>query len=195
MTDLSLRELERRFRESASVEDEVAWLRARLAAGKLDAHQVELAAFLGHPGCALIRGEPQVRLEPKEWAKRMVSLGSNAPAFALEACVRASRVYVAELTGTRWWQREPETWNEALELVDAWLAGTGRTPAEISQVAQELPVVQSCAAFSTQFVRDLLLAIGNGDPAQTQRVLRAVGEEGLRDCVAESLVPWSLGYS
>jgi hypothetical protein len=36
MTDLNLRELERRSRASGSVEDEAAWLRARVPARKLN---------------------------------------------------------------------------------------------------------------------------------------------------------------
>lgn len=48
MTDSNLRELERRFRASGSVEEEAAWLRARVQAGELESGKLELAAFLGH---------------------------------------------------------------------------------------------------------------------------------------------------
>ena len=50
MTDASLRDLERRFRASGSVEDESVWLRARLRAGELTSERVELAARLGAEG-------------------------------------------------------------------------------------------------------------------------------------------------
>ena len=49
MTDATLRELERRFRASGSVEDSAAaWLRARVQAGELDQGKVELAGRLGY---------------------------------------------------------------------------------------------------------------------------------------------------
>ena len=48
MTDSHLRELERRFRASGSVEDEAAWLRARVQAGELEQSKLELAAYCGH---------------------------------------------------------------------------------------------------------------------------------------------------
>ena len=48
MTDLHLREPERRFRESGSVEDEAAWLRARIQAGELTQDRLDIAAALGH---------------------------------------------------------------------------------------------------------------------------------------------------
>jgi hypothetical protein len=48
MTDSNLRELERQFHASGSVEDEAAWLRARAQAGELSEERLELAAYCGH---------------------------------------------------------------------------------------------------------------------------------------------------
>lgn len=49
MSDEPLRDLERRFRTTGSVDDEVRWLQARRRAGDLDEVGLELAAFLDHP--------------------------------------------------------------------------------------------------------------------------------------------------
>jgi hypothetical protein len=48
MTDARLRALERRWRESGSLEDEVAYLLERLRTGDLLRDRVELAAYCGH---------------------------------------------------------------------------------------------------------------------------------------------------
>src|SRR5690606_5705217 len=54
MTDTHLREFERLFRASGSVEDEAAWLRARVQAGELSEKHLRLAAHLGSPAAAEI---------------------------------------------------------------------------------------------------------------------------------------------
>ena len=74
VADFNLRELERRFRASGGVEDEAAWLRARVQAGELSQDRLELAALCGHPGAlAALGGET---LEP--WSR------DSAPSFVLE---------------------------------------------------------------------------------------------------------------
>lgn len=50
MSDARLRELERRWLESGSLEDQAAWLNARVAAGELARERLELAARCGHEG-------------------------------------------------------------------------------------------------------------------------------------------------
>ena len=45
MTDERLRELERCWRESGSVEDEAAWLRERVRVGELSEARLRLAAY------------------------------------------------------------------------------------------------------------------------------------------------------
>ncbi|MBX3468469.1 MAG: hypothetical protein KF878_16475 [Planctomycetes bacterium] len=56
MTDASLRELERRWRESGSLDDEVAWLAARRRSGELGRAHLELAAACGHRAAGLACG-------------------------------------------------------------------------------------------------------------------------------------------
>ncbi len=48
MSDERLRELERRWRETGSVEDEAAWLRERVRVGDLSQERLELAAYCRH---------------------------------------------------------------------------------------------------------------------------------------------------
>lgn len=48
MSDEHLRELERRWKETGTVEDEAAWLKERVRVGDLTQERLELAAYLGH---------------------------------------------------------------------------------------------------------------------------------------------------
>ena len=56
MSDDALRELERRYKQTGALEDEVAWLSARLRAGQLSLLSLRLSAFAGRPGPAQVVG-------------------------------------------------------------------------------------------------------------------------------------------
>ena len=56
MTDDRLRAMERRFRESGSVEDEATWLIERVRSGDLSSDCLRLAACCGHPAACLATG-------------------------------------------------------------------------------------------------------------------------------------------
>jgi hypothetical protein len=60
MVDHGLLALERAFRTTGTLTDEVAWLRARLRSGRLERERLELAAWLGHPAAREVAG-PDVR--------------------------------------------------------------------------------------------------------------------------------------
>ena len=53
MSDEKLRELERRWKETESVEDEAAWLKERVRVGDLTQERLELAAYCGHEAAAI----------------------------------------------------------------------------------------------------------------------------------------------
>jgi len=57
MSDEALRELERRWRASGAVEDEAAWLAARLRVGAQNASALRLRALLGEPAARLALGD------------------------------------------------------------------------------------------------------------------------------------------
>ena len=56
MSDERLRELERRWKETGSVEDEAAWLSERVRAGELTEERLRLAAALGQPAAVAASG-------------------------------------------------------------------------------------------------------------------------------------------
>lgn len=99
VTDSKLRELERRWKESGSVEDEAAYLLERVRVGDLATEKLELAAYCGHEGARLALGEqapamgppidPRVRARPQAWMTGLSAFGTG-PARAVVAwcCVR-----------------------------------------------------------------------------------------------------------
>ena len=56
VSDQRLRELERKWRETGSVEDEAAYLRERVRVGDLTQERLELAAYCGHEGAGRATG-------------------------------------------------------------------------------------------------------------------------------------------
>lgn len=54
MTDSRLRALERRWKESGSVEDEAAYLRERVRVGDIDQETLELVSRLGHEAAQMV---------------------------------------------------------------------------------------------------------------------------------------------
>tara|TARA_R110002072_G_scaffold260998_1_gene419589 strand:- start:992 stop:1786 length:795 start_codon:yes stop_codon:yes gene_type:complete len=59
MSDADLRQLERRFRETGTVEDESAWLASRVRQGTLSERRLALLAGLGYrPACIAVGAEP-----------------------------------------------------------------------------------------------------------------------------------------
>lgn len=95
MSDCRLRELERRWRETGSVEDEAAYLRERVRVGNLTEEKLELAAYCGHEGAMHATGACR-RVAPiktdaewQAWVKELderwgasVSLQAYAVGFA-----------------------------------------------------------------------------------------------------------------
>lgn len=69
MSDQRLREFERHWRDTGSLQDEAAYLRERLRVGDLSQDQVELAAYCGH--------EAARRLSLADWTERTVSNGDQ----------------------------------------------------------------------------------------------------------------------
>lgn len=70
MSDQRLRALERKYRESGTVEDEAAYLRERVRVGDLTLERLELAAYCGHEGA---RRAAQSREQPATRARDILS--------------------------------------------------------------------------------------------------------------------------
>jgi hypothetical protein len=202
VADDRLRELERRWRESGTPADELAWLRAALRAGSLERRRLELAAFLGHDtaraalelqphedpplGFPLYRYQGRLRttLDPQEAirvgiaAARASEHGEQA---ALDLLERAER-----------WVVDPSREaNAALRLPPA----LHRAVEELSHLSH----VVRAAVHAFQAVACLSSPDWGGDGAVDQGVkavlamASAVDEEVVIEAIRADVVPWLLG--
>lgn len=101
MSDQETRELERRFRASGSVADEVAWLTARARAGELSPERLDLLAQLGSQGARRVLGAeaPKPIRDVEAWLE---SILAQAPELGLRAALAVLRQLVPM------WERQPE---------------------------------------------------------------------------------------
>lgn len=85
MSDERLRDLERRWKETGSVEDEAAWITERMRVGMLAQDRVELAAYCGHQAArkALGRDACETPEDLEEWIRGLPAQQSVACAVAL----------------------------------------------------------------------------------------------------------------
>ena len=81
-----LRALERAWRASGAEADELAYLRARVGAGGLEAERVELAAALGHSPALEALGRPPTPLDGtdlRDWVLSLERFGVEASALVV----------------------------------------------------------------------------------------------------------------
>lgn len=77
MSDAELRELERRWSSGGDLEDEAAWLRARVRAGELDLDRLERAAAAGHEGAARALEREPGKGDLTAWLRGVEGLGGR----------------------------------------------------------------------------------------------------------------------
>ncbi len=113
MSDEKLRELERRWKESGSVEDESAWLRERVRVGDLAPSKLQLVAELGDPAAQHALGHASVGLAGEEFN----GLASWEKEFMIRAGVAALWV------GLSVWEvyREDDGLQRLLTLACEWV--------------------------------------------------------------------------
>lgn len=112
MSDTKLRELERRVRQDASVENEGAYLRARVEAGRLELTRLQAAARLHYP--------------PALWAldgTEPPSLGECLDTLGREALLRWGAALVRAALPIWEGSHADSRPREALAIVDRWIAG------------------------------------------------------------------------
>lgn len=213
MADQRLRELERRFGSSGSVEDEAAWLRARVHAGELSEDRARLAAWLGSEAAcvALEAGSFDARLSVVVRLDRLKDWGLEPPVRAALALAQAAfrtwvgasgEGYVAETRRRCGWA--------ALAATETWIADPSKERAlaarraggDLRQGHRAHPTSRDdgmrwCApALAT----DAVVAPSAGAAAAIAGRLLAVTETGMDRAAAwaavvAELLPWALGYS
>jgi hypothetical protein len=120
VSDAHLRALERRFRETRSLADEVAWLRAVMQSGRVDAGTVERAAILGHPASRALLGKPPHASHGwRVIAEAIHALGHEASVRAAIAALAPVLMVGRTLGSEQDWIARAERVRDSLE---AWLA-------------------------------------------------------------------------
>jgi hypothetical protein len=121
VADERVRELERRFRQSGAIEDEVAWLEARVRAGALARRRLELAAYLGHPAARrLVDPPPEHRLETERQAESELwgfQFHHWQRPWLARACVAAVRLLLPLFDEFR----VSAHFRRCIEAVEAWI--------------------------------------------------------------------------
>ena len=100
MSDQKLRELERRWRETGSVEDEAAYLRERVRVGDLTQERLELAAYCGNQGASVALDVPQAECSRTDLASWCLGLGRWRQQLVVLALLEALEPCVPLTDGT-----------------------------------------------------------------------------------------------
>ncbi len=100
MSDLRVRQLQRRWEETNALEDEAAWLAERIRAGEITGPQAKLAAAVGHPAAELVTGGspgmvPKSLVELTELTREFASAGRTSLLLRVGiACAEACNLSV-----------------------------------------------------------------------------------------------------
>lgn len=210
MTDSRLQKLKRAWEASQSVEDEAAWLRARVQAGELGQDQQELLAHLGCavPSCGI--GRPTQPCSPHELAGWVHGLphfdGANHYRWAVEIYWRVGTALARLIP-----EGEVSAAPTAARLMDQWIT----EPAE--SLAAELVALQdrvgrriprrgvlprarrqhrlfaglTCAMTPARWPDTPVNAMTS---QATEFLAEELGESLVHEALRAELVPWALGY-
>jgi hypothetical protein len=195
MSDQNVRALERRWNETGAVEDEAAYLQARVRAGELSQERLDVASWVGYAAARLAR--PQPPLEPEAWIAGVEQRGPDVVkrvAFAA-AWARAPRWL---LSAAKDGQRTQDL-RQYLEACASFLVepnAAGRASLEARAAAWGTGAAHENTLFGlTRLLlgtaTDLHRILGEHDPL----VLREVGQDvgawalGLEDPVVSRVDP------
>lgn len=203
MSDVRIRELERRFNESGLAVDEAAWLSERVRLGMLDRARVELAAYLGHEPSQLALGRAPHAPEPHEYW----GLIDYLPTHGVEAFTRAT-LAVARLFVD---SQQPPLDNRvyrALESVEDWLTDPSQEHRERAirageavelLVYEDPPRADEIAAWFASQPSAGVEQWDSGTPDtnffRTEGVSGFEARDLLKLASLNEVVPWALGYS
>jgi len=220
VSDADLRDLERRFRETSSVEDEAAWLLERVRLGDLPNERLELAAFLGGVAALELTDRRGPRKPVRAWAETLLRWGREA---GVRAVLQPTHAFLAN------WEEEsgldcPPEVERVLVAAENWTLNPGearrKRAARVSgKLSNRIHKAIRTGSFVTRSSHSLGLAqqalvscvdvLGAGTADQVEAHLRRAmrtlywGEsEGLGlfakvsvdALLRQELVPWALGY-
>ena len=203
MTDANLRDLERRFRASGSVEDEAAYLRARVQAGELEQSRLELAAHCGDPAASIALPTRAASEGLRAWTAGLRSQGQAVATRAAVACGHVAYPAWAgveeSVVGLRWTKDQRAAALAAIQAAEHWVQCPCDRHAEAARVAGHLvsrwPSPECCFEFVAGTAWTKNPATSGWFPTAVSTACMLTSEDQVRAAVQAELVPWALGYS
>lgn len=216
VSDERLRELERCWQETGTVEDEAAFLSERIRVGSLDQRRLELAAYCGHEASSRVWGALVPDNPPA--ARSLLEQGR-------EVEVRASLCEARLVTSTYPWRHphqgdglDPVLYRAMFDQAEAWLVGelddqqflawydewailAGDDTqywhgGDHAQIPNPYPTVDDAAAMVDRMIGfpwDLVRRTPSLPLQPDQH--QWFGEASVRECLRADIVPWLLGQS
>jgi hypothetical protein len=195
VTESDLRRLERAFRASGSVEDEAAWLMARVQAGELDRGVLELAAYCGHEAANTLH-----RVDVPEAVDALIE--GLAP-WASEELWR--RTALALLDGVRPGDADLPEVERVVRLLED--DASCRCESHWAELASLPNPAYPADPAGRAYARAVRYAANAAKAAEEEEVLGALREvartvagalgddpaQALRELLRRGLVPWALG--
>jgi hypothetical protein len=172
MSDAKLRELERRWKETGTVEDEAAYLLERVRVGDLSRERLELAAYCGHEGARRATGPVAHASGDLETTARGIGFWGRVPVLVgVREVVRSVK--------SKW--ELSRRGREAFEAANAILAGA---PAEQFPVEIEIDLEVESGAWNAIFATYRLYeaVIAGSDSASVDCACEALRNATLADC-------------
>lgn len=196
VSDEALRDLERAWRASETLTDEVRYLRARLRAGEIRREGLELALRLGSPaaGELLERAAEVPAFEGEDealsaWLVELASLGQEVAVRALVAVARTN-------LPTRWSRtgHPDDRLQRSVEEVEAWVLEGEERLARLAQFEEELGGQAMWLWGGTAVIHAACVVARQPEEAgHCLAQLAQLGDRILEPLGAE-LVPWALGH-
>lgn len=137
MSDAKLRELERRWKETQSVEDEAAYLLERVRVGDLSRERLELAAYCGHEGAMKAAGIGPTK-SPQDLAAAVLRVPDLRVA-GLAACACASEA-LAGLSSILTTSRHGSAPVRAVESAFGWYSSLEKSALESCELTLVAPL-------------------------------------------------------
>lgn len=207
MTDDRIRNLERRWRETGALEDEVSYILERLRSGGLTKNQLGLAAYCGHPAARLALDFEPASDEPQDvegWVSGIQAFEPDRATCArLElgiawACLPLFEARYPAVKGPRRSLEAFEDWVLAPSESNRARALQNPTPARVDLFAAEEFGDLASTAYMVTTQSPILNE--EEDPAgylETVVIHARLSQlplERIKAAIASEVTPWLLGY-
>lgn len=203
MSDARLRKLEKRFRDSNALEDEVMWLTHRLNEGEVSTEDLELAVLCGHEASRVVLAKP---FEPiTEFWALIKCLLDHPEGVANRAAIAAAEVGLAQFEEAKPFERRPRTLmrEAAMKVLDPRRYLSFEVVFPVDQVIAITSNI--CPYYGLRSVRLAAASLLRGSerpkndlPGHAMlcfsNAAYSASNEEVRTAVCQHLIPWVLGY-